>query len=179
MTQLAKVYGGALYELCAGDGIDKEVLEQLDAVSALFAENPAYVRLLDTPTLPKPERTGLVDGAFSGKAHPYLVNFIKILCERGELSAFAGCAAAYRARYHEAHGIVEAKAVSAVPLTDAQQKALQEKLHGVTGKEILLSCRVDPSVLGGVRLSMDGYEFDSTVKHRLEAIRAGLLGTIA
>lgn len=179
MTQQAKVYGGALYELCAADGVDEETLEQMGAVLALLADNAAYMKLLDTPTLPKAERTALLDAAFGGKVHRYLVNFMKLLCERGELSTFAGCAAAYRARYYQAHGIIEAKAVSAVALTDAQRQALQKKLRETTGKEILLTCKVDPSVLGGVRLSMDGYEFDSTVKHRLDTMRAGLLGIIA
>lgn len=179
MTQLAKVYGSALYELCAEEGADKEILEQLETVSALFAENPGYVKLLDAPTVPKKERTALVDEALGGKAHAYLVNFIKILCERGELSAFSDCAAAYTAQYYEAHGMVKAVAVSAVALTEKQQQALKDKLHKVTGKEILLSCKTDASVLGGVRLSMDGYQFDSTVKHKLDDIRARLLGTIA
>ena len=89
MTELAKRYGGSLYELAAEENLTDELLQQLrTAVNSIEAE-PQYLRLLSTPSVPKKERCALLDKAFEG-AHPYLVSFLKLLCEEdllGELGA--------------------------------------------------------------------------------------------
>ena len=49
-----------------------------------------------------------------------------------------------------------------------------EKFITATGKTIDLQCRVDPGVLGGIRLDMDGTELDGTVKNRLSGLRTSI-----
>lgn len=174
MTEFAKMYGGSLYELAAEEGADARILTELDQCRALLAEHPDYLRLLSTPSLPKKERCGLLDEALRGEVHPYLLNFLKILCERGQLRQLADCARAFRLRYNADHGILEATVVSAVALTPDQAGRLRRKLETVTGKTIDLQCRVDPGVLGGIRLDMDGTELDGTVKNRLAGLRTSI-----
>ena len=171
MTETARMYGGSLYELAAEEGLDERVLAELDAAVGLLRQNPDYLRLLSTPSIPKHERCALLDEAFRGQVHPYVLNFLKLLCENGTLRELSGCARAYRVRYNEAHGILEAAAVCAVPLTEAQIRQLHQKLEAVTGKSISLSTRVDPSVLGGIRLELEGTQLDGTVQSRLASLR--------
>lgn len=174
MTEFAKMYGGSLYDLAAEERADSEILAQLDECVGLLRDNPDYLRLLSTPSLPKKERCGLLDEALRGEIHIYLLNFLKILCERGQLRQLAECARAYRLRYNAAHGILEATAVSAVALTSDQARRLQNKLETVTGKQIDLHCKVDPGVLGGIRLDIDGTELDGTVQSRLSGLRSSI-----
>ena len=76
--------------------------------------------------------------------------------------------------YNEAHGILEATAVSAVPLTAEQTGRLHEKLEKVTGKHIDLKTKVEPAVLGGIRLDIEGTELDGTVRSRLAGLRSSI-----
>ena len=171
MTELAKRYGGSLYELAAEENLTDELLQQLrTAVNSIEAE-PQYLRLLSTPSVPKKERCALLDEAFRGKVHLYVLNFLKILCEKGTLRELSGCARAYRIRYNQAHGILEATAISAVPLTEQQRTALHAKLESLTGKTIDLKTKVDAKVLGGIRLDIEGTELDGTVQNRLASLR--------
>ena len=174
MTETARMYGGSLYDLAAEEGLEKRILEELDQVSALLKDDPAYLHLLSIPSIPKKERCGLLDEALRGQIHPYVLNFLKILCEKGTLRELPGCARAYRVRYNQAHGILEAVAVSAVPMTAQQTARLHEKLEAVTGKQIDLKTKVDPSVLGGIRLDIEGTELDGTVKNRLASLRTSI-----
>jgi F-type H+-transporting ATPase subunit delta len=178
MTETAKMYGGSLYGLAAEEGIETELLPQVEGTAKLFADSPDYLHLLSLPNLPKKERCGLIDEAFGGQVHAYVVNFLKILCENGLLRELSGCAAEFRARYNAAHGIVEAAAVSAVALTDAEKARLEEKLSAMTGKTVHVHNRVDPTVLGGIRLDMEGERLDGTVQARLEALRRDIAGTV-
>ena len=107
MTELAKRYGGSLYELAAEENLTDELLQQLrTAVNSIEAE-PQYLRLLSTPSVPKKERCALLGKAFEG-AHPYLVSFLKLLCEEDLLGELPGCLRAYQDRYNVDHNILEA-----------------------------------------------------------------------
>ena len=174
MTETARLYGGSLFQLAAEEGQDTQILAELDTVATLFKGSPEYLRLLSTPSLPKKERTGLLDEALRGQVHPYLLNFTKLLCDEGLLGELGGCARAYRVAYNKAHGILEATAVAAVALTAEQTQKLHDRLEQITGKQVDLQVKVDPAVLGGIRLDMDGVQLDGTVKNRLEALRRNI-----
>ena len=171
MTETAKMYGGSLYDLAAEEGLETRILGELDEVQQLLKQNPDYLRLLSTPSIPKKERCGLLDEALRDRVHLYVLNFLKILCEKGTLRELSGCARAYRIRYNQAHGILEAAAISAVPLTEQQRAALHAKLESLTGKTIDLKTKVDAKVLGGIRLDIEGTELDGTVQNRLASLR--------
>ena len=174
MTEIARMYGGSLYDLAAEEGLETRVLEELDEAAKLIRDDPEYLRLLSTPSIPKKERCALLDEAFRGQVHLYVLNFLKILCENGTLRELPGCARAYRIRYNAAHGILEATATSAVPLTEEQKTALRQKLEATTGKTIHLAAKVDKAVLGGIRLDIEGTELDGTVQNRLATLRRNI-----
>ena len=174
MTQTAKVYGGSLYDLAVEENMTEELLEQSGEIRKLFWENPEYLQLLGEPSLAKEERLGLIEEAFGASADRYLVNFLKLLCERGILAEFAGCCEEYVRRYNEDHNIAEAVVIGAWKLTDEQMGALQKKLEAQYGKKIHLSQKTDPTVLGGLKVELEGVELDGTVKGRLSGIQSKL-----
>ncbi len=170
MTKTARLYGGSLYDLAVEEGIADELMEQTDQVRALFRENPEYVHLLSEPSLAFEERCSLIDKAFGEDAQKYLVNFIKLLCERGYLGEFAGCCEEYTRRYNADHNITQAVVTSVVALTEKQEQALKARLEKISGKQVRMTVRTDPSVIGGLRVEIDGKELDGTVQGRLEGI---------
>ena len=178
MTQAANTYGQALYDLAKEDNLGKTILDQLLVLKDVFADTPAYSKLLSTPDIPKQERCNILDEAFRGKVHPYVLNFLKILTEKGYIRQFPDCCDAYRSFYNEDNGILVVKAVSAITLSDTQKQKLTEKLESITGKQIDLQCSLDAAQLGGLRLSYDGKQVDGTVKNRLDAIGKLLKNTV-
>ena len=178
MTQAANTYGQALYDLAKEEGLGKLILEELAVLKTVFAENLQYSKLLSAPDLPKQERCGILDEAFRGKVHPYVLNFLKILTEKGYIRQFPLCCDAYRSFYNEDNGILVVKAVSAVALSDEQIRKLTAKLEATTGKQIDLQCSVDAASLGGLRLNYDGKQVDGTVKTKLDSIGKLLKNTV-
>ena len=170
MIQIAKNYADALFALCNDEGVGALVMAELANVGGLFDENPDYVRFLDAPNIPKPERTAALDEAFSGRIHPYLLSFLKLLSERGLCFHYKYIELRYRTCFNLAHGRIEALATTAKPLRPDQMTRLRDRLAEVTGKQVDLENRVDPSVLGGVRLSYECTELDGTIRQRLDGI---------
>lgn len=178
MSQVGTVYGQALYSLTKEDSCSESVLQELSALNESFEKEPKFLRLLSAPNLSKEERCGILDESFRGKVHPYVLNFLKILTEKGYMQRFSDCCKEYRQAYNEDHGILEVFAYTAIPLTGDQKERLSQKLQTVTGKSIDLCNRVDPGCLGGVRLDYDGKRVDDTVAHRLGSISALLKNTV-
>ena len=170
MTQIARLYGGSMYDLAAEEQLTDTVLEQMQTIRQLFRENPDYVKLLSEPSIPKEERTKLLDTAFGTEAERYLVNFLKLLCERKILREFAGCCEEFIRRYNSAHGIAEAVVTSAVKLSETQMEALKAKLEKLSGKKVYLVQKTDASVLGGLRVELEGVQLDGTVQSRISGI---------
>ena len=178
MTGVGNVYGEALYLLAKEEDRSKTILEQLKALDESFAQEPDFLRLLASPNLSKAERCQILDDSFRGKIDPYLLNFMKILTEKGYIRHFSDCRKGYTLHYNQDNGILSVTAVTAVALSAEQADKLTGKLENITGKTIELVNRVDPGIYGGVRLDYDGQRLDDTVAHRLDNIRDLLKNTV-
>ena len=178
MTEIANVYGGALYDLAKDENLTEKIGDQLNTLDQAFAQEPAFVGLLSSASLTKPERLQVVEDSFRNNFHPYVLNFLKILTEKGYIRHFSGCCKAYRERYNTDNGILPVTAVTAIPMSDAMRNKLADKLSTITGQKIALTCKVDPDCLGGVRLDYDGKRLDDTVSHRLDSVRGLLKNTV-
>ena len=145
MMRVAELYGGSLYDLAAEEKQERDLLEEMQGVQHLLRENPQYAALLSEPSIPKEKRLELLDQAFRGEIKPYLLNFLKLITERGLLFQYAGMCRAYEQRFNKAHNIAEA--------------------------QVVLKERLDASLLGGMVVEMDGKTLDGSVAGRLLAIR--------
>ena len=153
MTERGREYGEGLYELCREENV--QALPQLQMLMDCFKRQPDYIRLLSNQAMPKTQRTSILDDTLHGQVHPYVP--------------------AYRQRYNQDNAIVEARATTATPLTEDERQKLLAKLQSMTGRQVELTQRVDPSVMGGVLLEMEGKRYDSTIRHRLESIRRAMV----
>ena len=178
MTEAASVYGEALYALAKDENKSNMMLVQLKALDESFASEPDFLRLLSAPNLSKIERKEILDTCFKDKLEPYVLNFLKILMEKGYIRQFSSCVQVFCERFNEDHGIMPVSAVTAVPMTQSQKEKLTAKLAAITGKQIELTNTVDPTCIGGVRLDYDGKRVDDTIIHRLDAMSNMLKNTI-
>ncbi len=174
MKGKAEVYGSSLYDLAAEEGLTDVIMADMEAVLGVYRETPEYGKLLSSPALPKEERKALIREAWEGKLQPYTLNFMQLLVDEDIASEFSVCEEAFRALFNKEKGILEVRAVSAVPISEEQRERLEAVIAKKTGKTIALRCHVDPSLIGGMRLEMDGKSYEGSISHYLEELR-GLL----
>ena len=67
MTETGTIYGSALYDLAAAEGLTKEILEQVKVLAESFAQEPAFLNLLNTRSMSKEERCRIIDDSFGDK----------------------------------------------------------------------------------------------------------------
>ena len=92
MTQIGNVYAQGLYSRAKEESCEKAILDQLLVLEKAFVQEPDFLRLLSSPNLSKDERCSILDSSFRDKVHPYVLNFMKILTEKGYVRHFPQCA---------------------------------------------------------------------------------------
>ena len=178
MTEHARVYGGSLYDLASEEKLTDAILSEMQEIKEIFRANPDYLKLLSEPSVKKEERTDLIEKAFGAEAERYLVNFLKILCERNLLRDYEGCVEEFTRRYNADNGIAEATVTSAIELTDSQKQELILKLEKMSGKKVSLKAKINPDVVAGIKVELEGVELDGTVSGRLNDISKKLSETV-
>ena len=69
-------------------------------------------------------------------------------------------------------------AITAEPMKPAQSDALCAKLASMTGKQVELENKIDPTLIGGIRLRYAGVQLEESIQSRLERLRRSLAETI-
>jgi F-type H+-transporting ATPase subunit delta len=121
-------------------------------------------------------RRTLVAIAEGAGASKVLAALAGVLAARDQLSLLPAIAEAYGEMANAARGIVPAEVTGAVVLSARQEKALAKALTATLGAELELTTRVDPQVLGGLRVKMGGRTYDGTVRAQLAVLHRRLAG---
>ena len=174
MTGLGREYGEGLYELARDEDLRPEIHSELMEIDGCLRAEPAFTQLLCSRAVERAERLRIADQTFGGRVHPYILNFVKLLVERERFDAFGDCVRWFHTRYNDDYGIVEARVTSAVELTEERQNALRERLRAISGKDVTLELRVDPALIGGIRVEMDGRRYDNSIQNRLDRMKHSL-----
>ena len=171
MSEVAKEYGAALFMVAAESKQTDGFANELAIVEQVFAENPEYLLLLSSPNVPLEERLQQLEQAFGGAVQEPVLTFLQLLCQKGHIRDWASAVAEYRALWQAATQICDAVITSAVPLSERQQQKLLIKLEQTQGKTVHAAYRVDPAVMGGLIVEMDGKVLDGSLRERLRDIK--------
>lgn len=174
---VARRYAQALLDLAEERGTAHDVRESLAAARGLLAPGSELLAALDNPALPAERQRALLGAVFpapGGSATELVARLLGLLVERRRVGLLPAVAAAYGELWNARHGVVAARAVSAAPLEPAERQALETTLRGLTGREVALQADVDPQLMGGVVLEMEGRVYDGSVRARLGALREHL-----
>lgn len=174
MTQISNEYAEALFALALETESVGEYSAALDTVLKVMNENPEYIDFLASPDIPRQERTGAIESAFGGSIPENVVSFLCLLCDRGRIHTLKDCISDYKKLTDAADGLSTAEVVSAVELTDNEKAALKSKLEKACGHRVELDCSVDKSLIGGVRVTVDGKVIDGSIKQKLHELKGAM-----
>ena len=171
MTEISKEYAEALFSLACEAGTERELLSALKDALGAFEETPELMELLSSPGIPLSERIDAAEAIFRDGMPEYGLSFLQLLCEKRRIRSFPDCVREYERLLNERNAIVTASVTSAVALTDAERSALKQKLEKISGSTVLLDCAVDPALLGGVTVELNGTVIDGSLRHRLREVK--------
>ena len=175
MRQTDREYAEALFSLCVEENVLETARSDMKTVKEVILENPEYSLLLASPAIPLSQRLAAIDEAFDGKICEYCVYFLKLLCEKGRIPVLLDSIREFEELCTAYQGRIEATITSAVVLSEEQKAALIEKLEKANNKIIVPTYKVDPEIMGGILVEMDGRVYDGTLKSRLRDVKEVML----
>jgi F-type H+-transporting ATPase subunit delta len=180
MSERASFARHARVLLDASRGTDPDrVSDDLDAFAALLRDHMDIARPLLSGGVDAGRKADAVRaiGRHAGFT-PVVAGLLVRLAERHQLAIVPGLAAAVRARLLEQRNVVSADVMTAVPLTEEQRAAMARRLGEVTGKDVRVTSRVDPSILGGVVTRIGSMVYDGSITRRLARMRQKLVENV-
>ena len=173
MTQtdtLSRIYATSLYELAddAG-GRDKimEIADELEQVCELVRSDQRFRELLASPVIDADRRAKALGRIFNDRVTDLVLRFMLILNRNNRLPHLDAIQAAFDQLVQDAFGMVEVDVITAIPLDEAEQTRLNDRIGEALGRKPVLHAYTDPSIIGGVRLRIGDEMIDGSVSTRL------------
>jgi F-type H+-transporting ATPase subunit delta len=168
-------YALALFEL-AKDQRETAVVEaDLKSLKAMSADSKDLRTLIGSPGIAAEDKArGLTAIAEAAGFSATTRKFVGLVAANRRASALPAMIAAFERLAAEDRGAVSAQVTTAMPLTDAQTASLAAALRMALGKDPEIETRVDPAILGGLKVRVGSRLYDASLKSRLDSLKFAL-----
>jgi F-type H+-transporting ATPase subunit delta len=167
-------YAKALLGLAKEQGAEETIGTELSQVVSILSD-PMLAKTLALPTLSLRTRRAIVDPLVNTLSpQPLLGNFLRVLAENDRLKDLPDIERSYQRLVEQMLGRVRAKIRSAAPLSDEELQKLVEAFSRLTQKTVIPSVEVDPELLGGVVVEIEGQVYDASLRTQLRKMGEAL-----
>jgi F-type H+-transporting ATPase subunit delta len=178
LTGVAERYASALFELAKEQGQQAAVEQDLKNFQGLLDQSEDLRHMVTSPVFTAEQQSKAIALIAAKSGISVLTsNFFKVLAANRRLFATSDVIKSYRAIAARARGEVAAEVSSAQPLTDVQIQALKDQLRGTVGKDVTITAKVDPSLLGGLVVKVGSKMIDSSLRTKLDTLKVAMKGT--
>ena len=178
VSGVAGRYAPALFELALEQKSVDAVKTDLDRFATLIDENPELARLVRSPVFTADEQARALTAVLSNAGVGGLAaNFLQLVASNRRLFAIGQILKAFRLLVAQHKGEVTAEVTVAEKLDDKHLGALKGALKNVTGKDVDLDVKIDPSIIGGLIVKLGSRMVDSSLKTKLNAIKHAMKET--
>lgn len=174
---VAKSYAQALFEAAnANNGQSNEICNQverqLDEVIALLEKSKEIKMALFGPVFTAKEKVTLIEEV-SKKAGwiPLVSQFLVLLARKGRLSLIEEIREAFASARLLAEGGIPGRLVAADPVGEQDIEGLAKAFSQKFGKRVAFRVSTDPSLLAGMKVTVNGVTYDGTLRSQLQRLR--------
>ena len=174
----ARRYARALFDVALAERADPDrIAQEVSEFADLVSQNEALARVLANPAVPPSRKRGVMEQLLArNPVTPVVSRTLLLLADRDRLMLLPELNEAYRDRLMDHHQVVRAQVTTAVALPAERVEALQRGLASVTGRQVQLDVRIDPSIVGGAVARIGSTVYDGSITMQLEKLRQQLVG---
>lgn len=174
MNEIASRYAAGLYSIALDANKVSVWQEEIKTIQKIFLENREFLDVLSSAFLPLVEKEEMLDKTLKG-VDPNIVNLIKLLIKNHRQRYILDTFQAYNSLANQLRGVKEGLIYSTYRLDDKTLEKIKQKIKSVEGSDVDLINIIDPTLIGGVRVVIDGHIYDGSIKSHLEKLKESLL----
>jgi len=169
-------YARALLDVAVKENADLDQVErELAWIADLFAQHKLLSQVLLNPVVPVPRKRAAMETLTTrGQLLPMVAKLLVLLAARDRLVLIPDLLAAYRDRLLDYRNVVRAEVTTTTALAPQQVDAIEANLARASGRSVVLSAKVDPSIIGGVVTRIGSTIYDGSVMRQLERMKERL-----
>jgi F-type H+-transporting ATPase subunit delta len=173
--RIARVYAESLYD-AAPKGQAEDIGNELaELVEGAFQREPKLESLFSIATIAAKRKAVVIEKDFRGRASDTFVNFLHVLNNHLRLDLLRAILYSYRELLDEKKNRVRVLVRSAVPLDDQQRERLKTDVRSLFKLDPVVTEQIDQSLLGGMAVRVGDWQFDGTLRARLNNLKNQLL----
>ena len=165
---IAGVYAQAIFELADEQRQSQVLRSDLAAITEAIRANPDLAVFLKSPAINRDQKIASLSRIFADKLSGLTMNFLKVLAAKDRLSLMVKIYNCFVELEDKKAGFVKGSLTTAVQLSEKEQVRLTEQISQVLGKKLTLETKVDPSIIGGMILALEGTVIDASVRSTLQ-----------
>lgn len=154
-----------------------EALTEAEDLRRLIAGEPRLRVFLEGPQFREEDKERVIGNAFKGRISALLFQFLILLLRRNRIEHLFEIIDEFEFLVELEEGVTPGVVHSAVPMNDDERQRLQDKLEAVTGRKFDLKFKVNPQLIGGVKVQYKDILFDSSIQTYLNDLRQRLMKT--
>ena len=175
MNEIASRYGLALFSLALEQNKVLEYQAQLKELRSVFKQNADFVTVLDSAFLPLSQRLHIVSQTLVN-IDDEIVNLIKIVITNNRARYLFDIFDSFNSFCNEERGIKEGLVYSTIPLDEKVKSQIEAKISKIEHCNIELTNHLDSTLIGGVKVVIDGRIYDGSINSQIEKMKSSLLG---
>ncbi|MCL2034387.1 MAG: ATP synthase F1 subunit delta [Oscillospiraceae bacterium] len=170
MAELSVRYATALFDLAAQSGEIEKYVEQAGFLCDALKDEELQ-RIITHPKVSTSSKLTLLRESFAGRIFEDLLGLLYLAVEKRREAFLIPALTEFISLVHGQTRKTTAKVVASKQLDDRQVESLEKFLSEKLSKQVEVSVRVDPSVLGGFSVHVDDFLIDNTIKKRLSDMK--------
>jgi F-type H+-transporting ATPase subunit delta len=172
-TTIARPYADAAFET-AREANELAAWSTMLKLAADIASDARMADALASPKLDAQAKASLFLSIAGDGFGPAMRNFARILIDADRIAVLPEIRTLFEARRNEAEGVAKARIETALPMSDEQLAGITSALAARFGKRIEATVELNPSLIGGARISVGDTVIDGSVRGRLAAMQQAL-----
>ncbi len=175
ISELAHRYAKAIFELAVDNRTQDRVMDELRVLQEAFNKDVETRNFLTNPMVPRAERLAVVEKAFDGKGFSQeTADLVKLLVRKDRFGIFDEVVMAYEAAADAANNVCRGTVRSAVPLSAEERQKIESTVENAIKKKVIMTYKVDPSVIGGLVAQVGSFTFDDSISTHLRRLNEEL-----
>ena len=173
LVTIARPYAEAVFRLAKEQGKLAAWSDNLGTLAAIAAD-AAVAAAIGNPNLNAAQKAELLTSLLGGTVDGDLANTIRVLAANERLCVLPEIASFFEGLKAAEEGVKDAVIFSAFPLDDAQQQKLLSDLESRFKSKLRPAIKLDPELIGGVRVEVGDQVLDASVRGKLAAMATAL-----
>lgn len=174
-SRVAKRYARALFEFALDNGQLESVAADLDLLDAALRDSPELRQLIDSPVISTRTKQAAFSALFKDRLQADTFKYVLFLMAKNREALLPDIVADFRDLLDDHRGILRGEVTSVIALSELQLRNLKERLDQLSGKNVLITQRTDPNLLGGLMVRIRDTVYDTSLRHKLEKLRQRLV----